>query len=190
MESNLLATCIQRYVEADERARAMVGGLSNGQANWKPGPRIWSVAQCLEHLNKGAEMYVDRMGPVIKQARTDNRTGAEPYRKGPFTGHLMVAFLRKNPKRYRFKAPGNLQPGASDLDSKTLLERFLELNARLRELAEQADGLALGHIRYRSPVNRLVRVSLAQSFDLHAVHHHRHLDQVERITRNEAFPAG
>jgi hypothetical protein len=190
MESKLLATCIQRYVEAGERARAMVAGLSADQANWKPAPKKWSVNQCLEHLNKGAGLYADKMGPLIEGARAAGKIGGEPYGKGPLGGRLTIKFLRKDPSKNRFPAPGVFKPTASGYDKDKQLARFLAITAALRQLAEQADGLALGKVRFGSPVSFLIRFNLAQAFELHAIHHHRHLDQVQRVTRHEAFPAG
>ncbi len=190
MQSNLLTTCIQRYLEADERVRSMVGGLSATQANWKPGPKKWSVNQCLEHLNKGAGLYVDKMGPLIEGALADGKVGGEPYGNGPLGGRLTIKYLRKDPSKNRFPAPGVFKPAASDYDKDQQFARFLEVTAALRQLAEQADGLALGKIRFGSPVSFLIRFNLAQAFELHAVHHHRHLDQVERVIRHEAFPSG
>lgn len=182
-----LQTCARRFAEADERFEALVGPLDAERANWKPAPDRWSVAQCVEHLNLGAQAYFGPMEDAVRRAREKGWTGVAPFRRGPLAGRLLVRFVNPDSRR-KVKAPGFIRPAASGLDFPRVCEGFRAVSRRFAELMESADGLDLGRVRFTSPLSRLVSVSLAQAFELHSLHELRHLAQAERVTRSDGFP--
>ena len=54
--------------------------------------------------------------------------------------------------------------------------------------AESADGLDLGRIRFGTPVLSLARVTMAEAFEMPALHEPRHLAQAERVKQAEGYP--
>ncbi len=187
MQSALIRRAIETHGEATERVGRIVEGLSDTQANWRSGPKSWSVAECIAHLNRSLDTYMARMTPAIEAARVENQTGTEPYGRGTLVGRFLVGFL-SNPSK-KTSAPGVFQPEAGELDSAATAQTFRELASRFQELAEAADGLDLDSIKIATPVSGWLRLSLAQAFEVHILHTPRHLAQAERVTQHPEFPS-
>lgn len=168
------------------RMHELAGGLSGEQLNFRPAPRRWSLGQCLDHLRVSMRIYLDPLEPVVARARSAGRTGDEPYGRGTFMGRFLVRALKKAGKRY--PAPPSFRPSRSELDPDDVRAGFEEQIGRMLAAVQRCHGLALGEIRMPWPAFPLVRLSLAQAFELQALHLHRHLDQAERVTRDPGFP--
>lgn len=169
------------------RMHELSDGLSRDEINWKPAPDRWSVGQCLDHLRVSMKVYLDPMEPVVEEARSGGRTGGEPYGRGTFMGRVLLRALKKPGKRY--PAPPSFRPRQSDLDPDDVRAGFEEQIGRMLAAVQRCRGLALGEIRMPWPAFPLVRLSLAQAFELQALHLHRHLDQAERVKEEAGFPA-
>jgi hypothetical protein len=169
-----------------ERMHELVERLSPAQLNFRPAPRRWSVGQCLDHVAVSLRVYLDPMEPVIDEARAAGRTGGEPFGRGPFMGRFLIRALRKPGKRY--PAPRMFRPSRSALDPSDLRQSFEQELGRMQRALERSEGLALGKVKMPWPAFRPIKISLAQAFELQALHVHRHLDQAERVTREPGFP--
>jgi hypothetical protein len=153
----------------------------------RPGPGRWSAVECLEHLNRGLEPHLPLLAAALARGRAREAPGGPPYGRGTAFGRLLLRGLdpgRGRPRR--FKAPRPFRPPAHALDPEAVIETFAHLNAGLDRLAGAAADLPLGRIRVRSIVSPLLRMSVAQAFAVHALHHHRHLDQAERAVTGAA----
>ncbi len=188
MESEFLRCCVRRYSAANERLDAMSAGLTDRQANWRPATGSWSIGECLEHMALSAGSYADRMEAAIAAARRQGRRGDEEPGRGTLIGKWILGALRQGPGGRRLKAPGVFRPRRVEFVLADSVLRLRGVHLHLCELAERADGLPLGRIRIATPLSPLLRVSLAQAFEMHALHAHRHLDQVERIIADAGFP--
>ena len=186
IESPLLRSAATTHEQAIEDLSRITDGLTDTQANWKPTPEAWSVAQCIDHLDRSLGTYLDRMAPAIERARREGKTGREPYGRGTLAGRMLIGFLSKPSKKA--PAPRVFQPGASQLEISEVAGAFREKATELVDLAAQADGLPLGRIRIATPISRLVRLSLAQAFEVHILHTPRHLAQAQRVMEHESFP--
>lgn len=167
-----------------ERVRELTAGLSRRQFNHKPTPDRWSVGQCIDHVAVSMGIYLEPMEPTIEEAEL---RGGEPYGRGTFMGRLLVGALRKPGGRY--KAPRRFQPASSDLDPDPVRREYERQTGRMQRALERADGLDLGRVKMPWPVFGLIKITLAQAFELQALHTTRHLDQAERVTRSDGFPA-
>ncbi len=189
IQSQLLAECAERFRAAVTRAETLCAGLTQAQANFKPEPKRWSVAECLEHLNTSMNSYLPHLQRAVERARAANRTGSEPWGKGTFFGRFILNNMVKGPTHMKVKAPPPFRPEVrSDWDLAEVLQRFKERTGTMLSLLEQADGLDLGRIKQGTPMP-MVKVTLAQSFEIHSRHNHRHLDQAQRVTEHASFPA-
>jgi hypothetical protein len=165
----------------------LADGLSAGQLNFRPGAGRWSIGQCLDHLRVSMVVYLDPMEHVIDRAKDAGRTGEEPYSRGTWLGRRLVGALRKPGAHY--PAPPSFRPRRGELDPTEACEALDAEIGRLQRAAERCDGLALGRVTMPWPVFGLVRISLAQAFELQALHVERHLDQAERVARDASFPS-
>lgn len=189
MRSALLTECLASYDQALDRLAALLANLDPAAADRRPAPRRWSVNECLAHLTVAISAYCDRMEPAVARARTRAGVGvgalgaasAEPDGRGTWFGRFILANLRQGPSARRVPAPAVFRPTASGLDLAAQAEALRATVDRLARLARAADGLPVGGVKFGTPVSPLLRVSLAQAFEIHALHLHRHLGQAERV---------
>ena len=67
-----LATALADHAAGTDAWRALMRAhqraLSAGQANWRPAPQRWSIAQCLDHVRIVTEAVQARLRAVIEAA--------------------------------------------------------------------------------------------------------------------------
>jgi hypothetical protein len=171
------------------RAHALVGGMTGAQANWKPAPDAWSVAECLAHLNVTAEAY----GQALTRALAD----APPRPVNPaslrygLVGTLFVRAVRPGsrplPTLPAMRPPAGAG-GRSGLDPADVLAAFDRHTDALVAVTELARGTDAGRVRVRSPFLPLIRFPLAALLDGLGQHALRHVGQAERVVAHGAFP--
>ncbi len=166
-------------------ARAVAGGRSAEQLVWRPSPKRWSVAECLNHLNVTVAKYLPRIGALIAEGRTDGRTGRGPFRH-PFVGNWFIRMLEPPPRR-RLRVPGVFAPRPG-VPAETLLPEFERLRGELLGRIQEADGLDLAALRTASPAARYFFLTLGQCFGALAAHDRRHLWQAREVMGEEGFP--
>lgn len=94
--------------------------------------------------------------------------------------------MRGGTAKMKVKAPGVFRPEDGLHENAATLAAFLDAEKRMVGLLRRAAGLPLGRIKFGTPVSRFVRVSLAQAFEIHALHNHRHLEQAEQAVGRES----
>ena len=101
---------------ADE-ADALVAPLSDEQFAWRPPTARtsedrpvygWSIAQCLDHLNVTARLYLPQLDEGIANAIRQGLYGEGPFKYWWFA-RLFVRMLEP-PPRMRVKAPAAFEP--------------------------------------------------------------------------------
>jgi hypothetical protein len=160
--------------------------LTEEQFTWRAGPEIWSIAQCLDHLNATARFYLGYLDEGIADAI---RRGL--YADGPFTyrrlGRILVA-LTEPPSRLRGKARPVLQP-KEPRRRQEVLPAFRAYQVQYVDRLRQANGLDLGRAAVRTPVSKWLWMSLGSGFALMAAHERRHLAQAQRVRAMRGFPS-
>lgn len=181
-----LSVCREGFRANRERARALASGLASSRMLWKPGEGVWSIAECLLHLNITGRLYLAPIDRSIEDARRLGLTGEGPFRHG-WLGNWFVRAVGPD-VRARFPAPRIFRPPPPSGDTETILKEFERLGRDLEQRLLGARGLHLARARVASPVMPLVRVSLGQAFAVVEAHERRHLAQAERVRASAAFP--
>jgi len=170
-------------------AAALVGPLSDAQFAWSPAPGVWSVGQCIEHLNVTARAYLPSLDQGIASAI---RSGV--YGTGPFTynllGRMMVRSMEP-PPLWRFKAPAIFRPPATPEALRTrgeIMAGFRGFQVQYMDRLRQANGVDLAKAKVVSPASRLLHLSLGSGFALQIAHERRHLWQARRLMARPEFP--
>jgi hypothetical protein len=151
----------------------LCAGLSDAEFNRAPGPKRWSAAQCIEHLNlSGYEMALPAVDRLI--ARTRER-GLSP-RLAYANGRISEWFIRScdATSTRRFKTMKRFETMAFMEISETT-DRFVRLQDMLIERLIGADELDLGTLKARNAA--MVPMNLGQWFRFTAAHERRHLQQ-------------
>jgi hypothetical protein len=162
---------------ADE-GDALTGALTDEQFNWHPPSGGWSVAQCVDHLNVTARVYLPKLDEGIANAIRRGLYGEGPFRYNWF-GRLFVGSVAP-PLRFRVKAPAAFQPAPSRKRAETLAA-FRAYQVQFIDRLRQANGLDLARARVQSPAASYLRLPLGSGFALMIGHERRHLLQARNV---------
>ena len=171
--------------DGTQRWLHLVGGLDGAQANWRPAPDRWSVAQCLEHVAVVSGAALAGLEGIV--AERPGRAAPTSTRYGPLGRWFLAAQAPST--RARVRTPGAYRPSASQIDLEGATARFRAVQERLDAVIGAADGLDLGRVRMPSPVLPLLRLPIGiwlQALPIHAL---RHLEQAERVKAHPGFPS-
>ena len=177
----------QQFERLATEADALVAPLTELQFTWHPAPGSWSVAECIEHLNVTARLYLPRLDEGIAEAM---RRGL--YGEGPFAHDLVGRFFvgtAEPPARFRIKAPTSFQPGPQRSRSE-IMAAFRAYQVQFVDRLRQASGLDLRRAKVYSPISTWIRMSLNSGFALMAAHERRHLWQAQKVISAPGFPTG
>lgn len=177
---------LRRQFEAiTTEADAIVEPLTDSQFTWKPSPQVWSIAECLEHMNATARAYLPLIDEGIANAI---RNGV--YGDGPFRYNVigrMFTKLMEPPARLRMKSAEDKRPGPPRPKRETLAG-FRAYQVQYVDRLRQANGIDLARARARSPIARWVPIPLGSAFAVMAAHERRHLRQARTVTETDGFP--
>jgi hypothetical protein len=161
-------------------AREVAEGLDTATFNRRPPGGGWSVAECLDHLNATARLYLPAFAEAMEEARERGWVSDDRTRDGRTWLGRIVARSQEPPVRFRMKTFDALQP-VSDLNPDAVIEEFEILHEELIVRINESLSLDRRRIRIRSVLNPRLRLSLADWFAFLAAHGRRHLWQAERV---------
>ena len=184
-----LAPEVDDYRQEFERlavdADALVAPLTEDQFNWSPAPGSWSIAECIDHLNVTARIYLPRIDEGIAEAV---RQGL--YGEGPFSHDLIGRWfihIMEPPAGIKVKAPPPFQPVQRRSRSE-IMAGFRAHQVQFIDRLHQASGLDLRRAKVQSPASHWIKISLNSGFALMAAHERRHLWQARRVLAAAGFP--
>lgn len=167
-------------------ADAFVKTLSDDQFNWEPHPGAWSIAQCIDHLNVTARLYLPRLDEGIAEAMRRGMYGEGPF-KHDLVGRLFVRIMEP-PARVKVRAPVTFHPVPRRSRSE-IMAAFRAYQVQFVDRLRQANGVDLRRAKVHSPATRWIKMSLGAGFALMAAHERRHLWQAHQVTQAPGFPA-
>jgi len=156
--------------------RAAVEAIAVPLRQQRPGPDQWSVAEVLEHLSIVERIFTGRIGDAIAAARAGG-LAAETSDRSPLSDAIETRMADRVNKRTAVEAA---RPTGT-LDAAAAWEAVESGHRRLRALAEDADGLALGQVTIEHPF--FGPMSAYQFVELVAAHEARHTEQIKEIGR-------
>jgi len=162
-------------------------GLSAEQLNWKPNPKNWSIAQCLEHLIVTNDLYFENIQKVADGNHSNNF-----YSKVPLATGIIAWGMKKvlSPDfRPKIKTFNIFEPTKSEV-SANILEDFGENQKRFISLMEATKDLDVKKIKVAEPIGAAVNLKLIDAFEILLVHEKRHFNQAKRVMESEGFPKG
>ena len=174
-----------QFEQLADEADALAGALTDEQFNWHPPSGGWSVAQCVDHLNVTARVYLPKLDEGIASAI---RRGL--YGEGPFRYHWIARFLVSTvepPPRFKVKAPKKFEPAHSRRRAETLAA-FRAYQVQYIDRLRQANGLDLARARVQSPAVSYLRLPLGSGFAAMVAHERRHLLQARHVIAHPGFP--
>ena len=169
----------------DDEVRQTFGELSKEQFNWKPNPKSWSIAQCLEHLIVTNDLYFENIQKVADGTHRNNL-----FSKIPFVTDLIGFGMKKilSPDwKMKMKTFEMFKPSYSDV-SESILEDFSKHQEKFIALMESTKDLDCREIKVAEPIGVAVNLRLIDAFEVLVVHEQRHFNQARRVLEMEKFP--
>ena len=167
-------------------ADALAGALTHEQFTWRPRPETWSVAECLEHLNVTARLYLPALDEGIAEAIRRGLYGEGPFRYNCLGRWFVRA--QEPPPRFRVKTPKAFVP-APARPRHEVMAAFRAYQVQFVDRLRQANGLDLARARVKSPAVSWIRLPLGSGFEAVVAHERRHLWQARNVIAAPGFPA-
>jgi len=174
-----LQSIVDQIADLEKRADEIAVGLSEEEFQWQPdGGRRWSVAQCLDHLAIGAEVYLATIRPVVDAARqrgVPRRGAASPG----FFGRKFVNSLEP-PVKMRGKAPNKILPRPKRTRDE-IMQSFHAAHAAFRELVADCATIDTNAVTFPNPFLTFVKMRVSTALHVIPAHGRRHLWQAANV---------
>lgn len=179
-------TALHDQVQAIRAAAPPIAGsLSDAQFNWQSAPDRWSIGQNLQHVVLVGRDYFAPLDAAIADAKERTAAGGRPYRQTMIGTWLVRS--QEPPVKRRVRTLRKLHPPAT-LKRDVVLAEFDAFHRALEQRIDDTRGIDLDAGRMRSPLLRIVRLTIGQAIAGLLGHSRRHLWHVEQIRRHASFP--
>lgn len=159
--------------------------LPPNQLLWKPAPEKWSVAQCLEHLNRFGLHYLPEMESRIGMALVKGSRPVSAFRSGWLGNFLVHSVQPMNTGSARanlkYPAPKAYDPNRAGATTSAALPEFLRQQEAMLRVLESAGRVSLERVRIPVSVTNLVKLRLGDCLRFVIVHNQRHVQQAQRV---------
>lgn len=164
-----LKAMVRHHREEGRRFEAMPDEI----LQYKPEPTVWNVLECVEHLNRYAEVY----HPAIeKQIGKVDAAPTKTFKPGFLGGRLAKSMLPGGKKVRTFM---KMNPGGQEV-GREVLDRFVAERDRLEQLLDAAEKVDLNAVGVPISVSRWVKIRLGDALRLVIYHDQRHIEQAQR----------
>ncbi len=136
------------------------------------------MAECLDHLNETARLYLPELTEAIEGARQNGLLARPGASRRTLIGRLVV-WTQEPPVRIRMKTFSSIEP-RGDTDPAEVAEAFESLHEELIVRINEAADLDWKRVKMRSVIDPRLKLSLGDWFHFLAAHARRHLWQAER----------
>ncbi|MFH4964796.1 DinB family protein [Gaetbulibacter sp. M235] len=152
--------------------------LNHAQLNYKPEPEVWSVYECLEHLNLYGDHYLKEIENTLKTNKIEKPAD---YFKGGFLGNYFVKIIRPaNGHIKKMKTAKDMNPISGNLNELTL-SRFISQQKKLLTLLNNSKDYNLQKIKISTTLSQFINLSLGDTLRFVVYHNERHLVQASEI---------
>ena len=169
----------QQFEEIKLDSISLAAGVDDFEFNWRRESGGWSIAQCFDHLNVAARLYLPHVDKAIARAKSKRKLGRRPHSYGVIERWFLRSM--EPPPGSRFRAPKLFRPVRRELHTQETVDAFLALQDEFVSRLRRAQGIDLSRAKVRSPVSPLIRFSLGIVFALIAAHARRHLWQAQQM---------
>jgi hypothetical protein len=151
----------------------------------KPAPDKWSVAQCLEHLNRYGLHYLPAMQRRIDDALARGSRPKPTFHSG-WLGDFLVRTVQPmhtgSPRANRkYPSPKAYDPNRTGTTTAEALPTFLRQQQITLELLEKAQRVNLEAIRVPISITNLIQLRLGDCLRFMIVHNQRHVQQAMKV---------
>ena len=140
------------------------------------------MAECLDHLAVGNEIYITAMRGPAASARAAGRSRRGPATPGLLGGWFAWSLEPPVTRRFRMKAPGKIAPRPAPALS-DVTPRFFASHGAISQFVREYAGIDLTGVLFPNPFLPGLRFSLASGIHILAAHERRHIWQAWNVRR-------
>lgn len=170
-----LTSIVAALDAATARARAVAERAGDERWHTRPAPEKWSVAECIDHLNRSSEAYF----PLFEQVLRDAPRTLPTRLRRDFFGWLLSVTLEP-PARMKAKTSPRFVPPPEVGARRDVMDRFEAFQDRVKEFVARSDGVDVAKFKLRSPFAERLKYSMYSALCVIPVHQRRHLWQAEK----------
>jgi len=134
----------------------------------------WSIAQCLEHLNRYGDYYL----PAIKKGLAKGFPSTEHF-KSSWLGNYFTRMMDPQTGKKKITTFKEYSP-APQLDAYAVVAEFIRQQEVLLELLRTAPSRDLNKIKVPISISRWIKLKLGDVFQFLIAHNERHMQQAKR----------
>ena len=177
-----------RIDAVESRVHELTDAATPEQLLWRPSPKEWSVADCVEHLLQADGLYLSAMKPAVASDPVPSAADAAANRAKHFwhTIPARVGLWVAGPGGPKVPAPTQFIPPPASPDAP---HRFFAAQREWRDLIATLDGHDIRKLRVASPLTRWVNLQIGSMLEVMIAHQERHIGQAERVRAKPGFPA-
>ncbi|MCH2042887.1 MAG: DinB family protein [Saprospiraceae bacterium] len=195
-ESRSLLDDLERLTDRlSQVAKDYFGDLNEEQLNWRPQLNGWSIAECLEHLNRISATYLVRTEQYIQKSITKRKLSKKYFESNWLTNSIInkITLGDDNRPRTYMRALKQYDPAykskneaSSLLPGQNVLEQFLSSQKQLLELLKLSEQV---NLKVKIPTHYFFKLPLGDVLRFLVRHTERHIVQAQRVRNEEAFPS-
>lgn len=184
-DENLRSELESDFETLIDRVRSLAEAVDADTFLQRPAEGSWSAAECVDHLNGTARLYLPELEKAIAEARRQGLTGDRADGR-TLLGRL-IAWATAPPPRLKMSTFTELEP-AQDTDPAELVAEFARLHRALIDQMNATTDLDGKRIKVRSLLDSRLKLSLDDWYAFLVAHARRHLWQAERALEQAASP--
>ena len=136
----------------------------------------WSIAQCLEHLNRYGNYYL----PQIKKALDGYKGGSSDTFSSTWLGSYFTKMMDPRTGRGKVKTFKDYAP-PRELDAHAVVAEFLDQQELLLSYLRRSVSVDLSGIRIPISIMKWLKLRLGDVFQFIIAHNERHMVQAKRL---------
>ncbi|NWF49990.1 MAG: DinB family protein [Ignavibacteriaceae bacterium] len=160
--------------------------LSGNQLNWKYSSELWSIAECISHLNVTNKIYLSEFESKFKDRNLPQTDPLNTRVKHSFFGRLIIKAVDPSNQK-KMKTFKIFNPVQKDF-GKEVLEEFVLIQKKISELILNNRNINFNKIKMSSPANKLIKENYSDLLEIIKLHNKRHMNQAIRILNDKNFP--
>lgn len=152
--------------------------MPSAQLDRHPAPGKWSALQCVDHVIRSNQAYIDRIRNGARNAIERGQLATRPFKYGWLERFVLWAV--EPPPRIRIPTPSPSVDPAVQLDVATVRHEYGQMYADFRSCLQEATTANLRKVRISSPFARRVGGNAVITIGVLLAHERRHLYQARK----------
>lgn len=156
--------------------------LSFAELTKKKDEKTWCVLECVEHMNKATELYLNQMDKKMHLLKPDEKhVFKKTWLASKFTNGLAPTpegeIKNKMKTTKVFRPSGEMTPST--------LDQFLNNADRIEKILVQAKNMDLRSFKVTTALGPILKFYLGDALDFILAHNDRHVVQIKTILQNQ-----